>query len=135
MKRLLSSKVVVPAASALTLLAFTMPAFAYSSVTATASITFSESSSYYRAIGKGTVKPNGDVNKYQRIENRTILQNNASWRSISSDTDNKTVTVTITSDKEGDDLYWVCSVDGELWDGDLIDEDSDKVTKKYAFRP
>ena len=128
-------KIVFPAVAALTLLVYSGQASAYSSVTATASISFSEYSTYYRAIGKGIVKAYGSPKTGQRIENRTIFQHNESYRDIDEDTSGTSpVTVTITSGKEGDDLEWHCSVIGSLWEGSELDWDEDFASKKYKFR-
>ncbi|MGE7274898.1 hypothetical protein ACQKK5_26200 [Brevibacillus panacihumi] len=135
MKKVLNRKIVIPVVSAFTVLSLAMPAFAWTSVTASASITFSESQTYYRATAKSSVKGNGSSNEYQRIENYTVFQSDASWMDFGSTRGNSSpVTVTLTSDKEGDDLTWKCTVDGSLWEGGLLHEHSDSVTKKYTFR-
>lgn len=128
----MSRKIIFPAFAAAAILSYAIPTFAYSSVTAEASITFTNRTHYYVAIGKGRVAASGSKKAYQRIENFTIFQNDASWVDDGSDTDDTSpVTVTISSGEQGDPATWTCSVIGELWEGSMIDSDENTVKRKH----
>ncbi|WP_134687540.1 hypothetical protein [Brevibacillus migulae] len=122
-------KIILPVVTAIGVLSFAIPSFAYSSISASTTVSFSKYSTYYKGKGTGKITASGSSETGQRIENTTILQCEAYMVDDVTETDDDSpVTVTITSDREVDGMYWQASTTGELWDGELIDiaEDDDE---------
>lgn len=122
-------KIILPVVTAVGVLSFAVPSFAYSSVSASTTVSFSKFSTYYKGKVTGKVIASGSSKIGQRIENFTVLQCEAYYVDDVTETDDTSpVSVTITSGKEVVGMYWQGSTTGELWEGQLIDtaEDDDE---------
>lgn len=120
----------------LALFAISSTAYAgYSTVTSTASLTFQNNVSYYKAIGKGAAKASGS-GKGQNIHITTTLEKNGDIVDMNiDDTTSSSISLNATSGKEGDPATWYVYTFSLLTESsDLtgyVDSDDDEVTKYH----
>ncbi|MEJ8547313.1 hypothetical protein [Brevibacillus borstelensis] len=131
MKERLIKKFGLPVLVVSSLIVYATPAYAWSSVSAYASITFSNKISYYYAKGTGKVYASGSNSGYQALENFSFFTREGEV--IDDDTlreGKSPVIINFQSDKEGDKIQWGLSTYGYLYDeGVEIDsaQDHDSV--------
>lgn len=120
----------------LALFALSSTAYAgYSSVTSTASITFSNYSTYYKVTGKGTGKASG-TGEGEYLHVTTSLEKNGDLIDINiNGTTSSSLSVNATSGREGDPAdYYLYSDSLLACDSDLscyVDSDDDEDTESH----